>query len=196
MSNANSEGTDMKRSTSILFATLIVIALTISYGYSWDYSQPLIIDHNLTDLSLIPLDRIDSVQANQKFHYAHTSHGGQINYGLGFVPGEYPDCRASVGDGYLPTDADRLCIFDGQIGVSYITPDLYWETETGLNETRAVLNNNPTINASMFCWCTELNYYTEGLTQAYLDAISGLETEYPGVVFVYMTGNAQATGVQ
>jgi len=184
----------MKRSTAFVFTILIVLVSVISYAYSWDHSRPLIIDHNYTDLNLISADRIDSVKLYQKLHYAHTSHGGQINYGLGLVPSEYPDCRASVGGGYLPTDADRLCIFDGQIGSSYITPDLYWETETGLNATRAVLNNNPTINASIWCWCTQVDYYTEIQVQAYFDAISLLEAEYTDVVFVYMTGNAQATG--
>ncbi len=184
----------MKRSTSILFATLIVLALTISYGYSWDYSQPLIIDHNLTDLSLIPLDRIDSVKANQKLHYAHTSHGGQINYGLGFLIIEYPDFKSSFGGGYLPTDTDRLCIFDGQEGDTYITPDEYWETPAGLDKTRSVLNNNTTINMSSWCWCSQTYTYTEAQVQAYLDAISLLEAEYPNVVFVYMTDNAQSNG--
>ncbi|MHA1426860.1 MAG: hypothetical protein ACTSQI_12810 [Candidatus Helarchaeota archaeon] len=54
--------------------------------------------------------------------------------------------------------------------------------------------DNQAFNFSMWCWCTQLNDYDEIATQTYLDAIATLETEYPNVTFIYMTGNAQATG--
>jgi hypothetical protein len=109
---------------------------------------------------------------------------------------EDPEYGVNIGSRTLPTEAGALCIFDGQENDDYITPDLYWESETGMNMTRNVLNNNPTINLSMWSWCTQLNYYSTDQVQAYIDSISVLEAEYPEVTFIYMTCNAQATGAE
>ena len=46
----------------------------------------------------------------------------------------------------------------------------------------------------MWSWCTELDYWTASEVNAYLSAISALETEFPAVKFIYMTGNAQSGG--
>ncbi|MGB9721258.1 MAG: hypothetical protein ACPL28_07270 [bacterium] len=48
------------------------------------------------------------------------------------------------------------------------------------------------INVSMWCWCTQLDYYTQEEAQAYLDSIAKLAGEFPNVTFVFFTGNAQA----
>ena len=157
-------------------------------------AESIIITHACTDTSAIPAVYIDAAQAGIKMHYAHTSHGGQLTTGLSRI--ETGDTLYSVAIGYssLPAEAGALCIFDGQEHATYITPDLYWETEAGLNYTRSVLDNNPSINVSMWSWCTQLTYYSQAQCQAYLDAISLLEAEYPAVRFIYMTCNAQATG--
>jgi len=63
-----------------------------------------------------------------------------------------------------------------------------------MNLTRDVLNNNPTIKTSMFCFCCQMNDYTVSDIEAYLDSMSVLEAEYPDVTFIYFTGNAQGTG--
>jgi hypothetical protein len=57
--------------------------------------------------------------------------------------------------------------------------------------TRGMLNAHD-INISMWAWCTQLDYYSSSQVQAYLDAMAQLEREYPGVRFVYFTGNAQS----
>ncbi len=62
--------------------------------------------------------------------------------------------------------------------------------------TRAVLDRNPSINVCMWCWCTQLDWLSQEEVQNYLNAMSTLESEYPGVTFVYMTGNAQAEGAE
>jgi hypothetical protein len=46
----------------------------------------------------------------------------------------------------------------------------------------------------MFAWCTQLSSATEEYVQAYLDSFAVLESEFPSVTFVYMTGNAQSAG--
>ena len=174
-----------------VLVTIIIAAVSTTASIR---SAPLVIDHTCTGLAQIPAAWIDSVQVMMRLHYAHTSHGSQLTTGLTRL--ESADATYSVAIGYqsLPTEAGAFCIFDGQEHDTYITPDEYWETPTGLDYTRDVLDHNPTINASMWSWCTQLTSYTEAQTQAYLDAISMLEAEYPGVVFIYMTCNAQATG--
>ena len=157
-------------------------------------SQGLIIDHICTDTSLIPMQWIDSVQLNKKLHYAHTSHGGQLTTGVQRIENNDPDYSIAIGYSYLPQEPGAFCIFDGQENDTYISPNEYWETAYGMNLTRDVLNNNPTINASMWSWCCQVNGASEGYIQAYLDSITQLETEFPNVTFIYMTGNAQTTG--
>ena len=155
-------------------------------------AQPIVVDHTCTDLAAIPASVIEQVRAGRKVHYAHTSHGSQIVIGMELI--ETATYAVEFGYRELPDAPGVLCVFDGQEGDDYVTPDLYWQTAQGLNNTRAVLNHNPTLTNSMWGWCTQLDYYSAAAVQQYLDAISQLESEYPGVVFVYYTGNAQATG--
>ena len=152
------------------------------------------IDHSCSDLNDIPDSWIDSVQMNIRMHYAHTSHGGQLTTGLNLIESDDSTYDVEIGSSWLPDVSGALCIFDGQEGDTYISPDLFWETSDGMDMTRDVLTNNPTINVCMWCWCGQMDYYSEDQVQAYIDSMSVLENEYSGVTFVYMTGNAQNTG--
>lgn len=178
----------------IVLIVLLSIPLAVT-ACTQDIPLPasMIIDHTCTDLSQVPDEWIDSVQANLRLHYAHTSHGGQLTTGLNRLEAEDPEYSVNIGTRNLPDEAGALCIFDGQDTVTYITPDLYWQSEDGMNMTRNVLTNNPTINVSMWSWCCQLTGYSEAQTQAYLDSVTVLEVEFPNVTFIYMTCNAQAT---
>lgn len=152
------------------------------------------VDHTCTDLSSIPAVWIDSVQDGIRLHYAHTSHGEQLTVGLERIEADDPSYDVEIGFGELPVAAGALCVFDGQEGETYVTPDLFWETPEGMDMTRDVLDHNPSINVCMWCWCTQLDYYGAEQVEDYLDAMALLDSEYQNVTFVYMTGNAQATG--
>ena len=182
--NILSEG-KMKKVYFVLFLFLEIAILQ---------SQALIIDHTCTDISQIPANVIDNVQSDIKWHYAHTSHGGQLTYGLQFLEDDDPSFAYELGDSYLPNVAGSFCVFNGQETETYVTPDLYWETDEGLELTQDVLDHNPTLNVSQWSFCTQLNYYNSSQVQDYLDAMSGLEANNLGITFVYMTGNAQADG--
>lgn len=158
-------------------------------------SHDMIIDHACTDLSRVPAQWIDSVQARCKMHYAHTSHGGQLTYGLDTVYGADTSYHYVISTSALPAQAGAFCILDGQISQTYITPDLYWQTTGGMNLTRNVLIENPSIRYSMWSWCTQLDGYDSLAVQAYLDSMLALEQEFPAVTFIYMTGNAQDTSL-
>ena len=174
-------------------STMILgLILILSMNSSRAYTQDLIFDHTCTDLSTIPTAWINNVKTNIRLHFAHTSHGGQLTAGLERILNQNGLYNYSIDLYSLPTTPNAFCIFDGQEWNDYITPEDYWQTHDGMNQTRSVLNNNPTINTSMWSWCTQLNWYTAAETQAYLDSISKLESEFPTVTFIYMTGNAQS----
>ena len=127
-----------------------------------------------------------------QIHYAHTSHGGQIIVGLEALQSENAIYAFETGSSSLPQIPNVVCIFDGQESDTYIGPDQYWSTEEGRQSTRDVLNNNPSIDVSLWSWCTQLAWYSESETQEYLDRMTELETEFPGRTFIYMTCNAQS----
>jgi len=161
---------------------------------------PTIFNHSCTDISKIPIQWINKVQQTVKFHYAHRSHGEQLTTGLELIASADNTFRVAIEVFTLPTDPGIVCIMDGQRGyhgngnVSYVMPEDYW-AENGLNRTQDVLNNNA-VNFSMWTWCTELDSWDESQMQGYLENISLLETKYPDVTFIYMTGNAQASGAE
>jgi len=159
-------------------------------------SQAIVIDHTSTDLSKIPDIWINQVKSLVKLHYAHTSHGGQLTTGIERLAD--PDLpvydarlRIKIQPQALPAGPD-LCVMDGQITETYITPELYWKNG-GDGLTRTVLETFRAINVSMWAWCTQLEYYSESEVREYLDVMSSLERSCPQVKFVYFTGNAQAT---
>jgi hypothetical protein len=178
---------------TILLLCLIFVTLTCRKTNEGPAPEGFGIDHTCTDLAQIPDQWLDSAKT-LKVHYAHTSHGSQINTGLDRIESADPVYSVAVTEMSLPAETGALCIFDGQETVSYITPDLYWQTAEGMDSTRAVLSDNPSIRVSLWAWCTQLDGYSAEEVQAYLDSISVLETEFPGVKFVYMTGNAQMDG--
>ena len=186
-----------RKFVSVLFISIIFLLFIDCTGEDSNASiiqGTYTVNHNNVMLEDIPLEWIDSVIVKIKLHYAHTSHGGQLTTGLTRIEAVDPTYDIVIGSCYLPNEPNSFCIFDGQESEEYITPELYWQTTQGMDYTRAVLNNNPEINVSMWSWCCQMDSYSEQEVAAYLDSISDLEEEFPDVVFVYMTGNAQGTG--
>ena len=96
----------------------------------------------------------------------------------------------------MPESASHLSLMEGQqldgYCETYVTPDVYWQGNAALNYSRALFTTQP-ITVSLWAWCTQLDYYSQAETQAYLDAMGAqLEAEFPAITFVYMTGNAQS----
>jgi hypothetical protein len=157
-------------------------------------AQGIIIDHTCTDVSKIPDVWITKVKETIKLHYAHTSHGLQLLSGLERLSNPAQpvyDSRLVYTHQFrsLPS-GPGLGIMSGQLKEYYPTPEQYWRTGGDLL-TRDTLNAFKAINVSMFCWCRELDTYTEADVNDYLQKLSMLERDFPGTKFVYMTGNAQ-----
>ncbi len=133
--------------------------------------QAIIVDHTTTDLDQVPQYWIDQAEAQLNIYYGHTSHGSQPVSGMDalgigtLTMYEYGDDLGHNGD------------------TSWVAP------------TRSYLDSPPETNVVVWSWCGGVSDNTEAGINAYLDAMSGLEADYPDVTFVYMTGHLDGTGV-
>ena len=105
-------------------------------------ADAIIIDHTCTDLSEIPDEWIEKAK-NLTIHYAHTSHGSQITSGVENLETQHSEYsfarRASSTEGLPPVEyPPALRMYDGNPPETYISPDDYWDGESGMDRTRAV----------------------------------------------------------
>ena len=68
-----------------------------------------------------------------------------------------------------------------------------WNAGAFLSTARDMLDSAPQANAFMWSWCGEMSWLSTAEVQQYLDMMTQLESEYPGVRFVYMTGHTDGT---
>ncbi len=161
----------------------VVLCLIIIGLFSSSLSaQPLIADHTLTGYwSEIPTSVIDRISNDFEIYYWHTSHGGQIISGLTEVSDlddRFPDLN------YYPYEI-----------ISEIGDDLGYDGDTTwAGPTRTFLNSHPNCNMVMYSWCGGVSYNSESGINVYLNKMTELESQYPGVTFVYMTGHLDGGG--
>ena len=76
--------------------------------------------------------------------------------------------------------------------------DLGHEGDLGWVDTtrQALTRPGNTINMVMWSWCAGVSDNTEAGINTYLQAMNQLETDYPLVTFVYMTGHLDGTGLE
>lgn len=183
----------------IILAVLLLLVVTFNQPAQAEpalqaRSEPIIVNHEHTDISQIP-DEWTSAARELAVHYAHTSHGGQIQSGLvyleNYVNGtKYAYAVAYGGTATLPSEADALRFYDGNSyeGDSYITPDQYWESSSGMDHTRTTLGSN-LFDFSTWTWCGQASYYNETQINQYLGNLSTLDGEYANTQFIYFTGH-------
>jgi len=156
-------------------------------------SGPIIIDHTCTDISKIPDYWLEEAK-KLTLHYAHTSHGSQINSGILKLAQNDPQYSVAIqtsGSVGLPGETGALRMYDGNNlggGDTYITPDEYWSTSYGVDRTRSVADTG-WFGFSMWSWCGQQSSNSEATVQQYLDTLNLLETDYLGMRFIYMTGH-------
>jgi len=168
---------------ALLGAALLMMAAT-GCGGDDDPGAPdggmgdaLVADHEaVTFFAAVQPATRDHLRQECAIYYGHTSHGSQIVTGLDLLADEdaawSPPAIHEVGDDL------------GHLGdVSWVAP------------TRAWLDAHPgAVDVVMWSWCGGVSDNTPAGIQAYLDAMGTLEADYPGVVFVYMTGHLDGTG--
>jgi len=156
-------------------------------------AAPLIIDHNHTDITLIPQHAIEQAKRRLHIAYGHSSHGSQLTTGM---TGLISFANAGGLGLNLPPN-----IFAWNNGGEDGALDLHDEFVIGeadywpqwFNGTRAYLDNpeNADVNVVIWSWCGGVDdkYLAGTLQSEYLDPMAQLEAEYPQVHFVYMTGH-------
>ncbi len=157
---------------------LVLTALLISIHYSSSGSSPIIIDHSCCDLSKIPENYITQAKQTYRIAYGHTSHGSQIVSGMSLIQSSLFSYGTGTGQLYFRDN--------GIPGASDLgNPD----RTTWASATRNLLNNNTNnINMIIWSWCGQANT-TEANIQIYLDLMNQLESDFPNIKFVYMTGH-------
>jgi hypothetical protein len=159
----------------------------------------LIIDHRHIDITQIPDEWLTKAKA-LTFHYAHTSHGGQIFEGLEYlqnhVNAKYNYAvEVGVTPPSLPAGTNILKFYDGNNypGDSYITPEMYWEQTDGISHTLSTANTG-LFDYSMWSWCWQADSEASYINQ-YLTQMNAFDTAYPDMRFILMTGhNVDAPG--
>ncbi|MBW1955983.1 MAG: hypothetical protein JRI76_06915 [Deltaproteobacteria bacterium] len=148
-------------------ALLIFLSPLTIWGLTADHHAP-------SAFSDIPASYFSQVRLAYHIFYGHTSHGSQIVTGLQMLNAQNP--------------------------TSYAVPVIQEYDWTDLGDpdwasiTRGFLSSNPQTNVVMWSWCGQLSWLTASEVDAYLAQMSRLEQEFPGVVFVYMTGHLDGEG--
>ncbi|MBN2525567.1 MAG: hypothetical protein JXR76_04175 [Deltaproteobacteria bacterium] len=160
----------------------------------------IIADHNaVAAFESIPECWLNRTRETVTIHYAHTSHGSQLISGAEYLESEVDDTRYSIavragGSEGLPAaeNPPALRMYDGNPPDTYITPDLYWDGESGMDMTRDVADTG-NYNYSMWSWCGQQSSNSEETVNRYLANLAQLETEYPTMRFIYMTGHTDGS---
>ncbi len=157
-------------------------------------SQLIIVNHTTTHLTQVPKSAIELAKSDLHIAYGHTSHGSQIIDGMtgltSFAGAPYGGSTYlwnNGGSGGALDLRDNPFTGAGDLG----NPDF----SAWANATREYLNATPIVNVVMWSWCGEVSGATESDIDIYLSLMSQLETEYPGVRFVYMTGHLDGSGL-
>lgn len=178
------------------FATLQVS--NAPAGAAASPGQAIVADHTI--VNMVRLDQVPEsaiINAKNALHvaYGHTSHGSQIITGMddlpsfkesrGGTPGLYSWNTGGTG-GALDID-DYFA--PGDLG----NPD----RTTWAQETRDYLNDpaHSSCNVVMWSWCGEVSDATQDDINTYLALMSLLEHDYSSVIFIYMTGHTDGTGL-
>jgi hypothetical protein len=154
----------------------------------------LSVNHTTRTLSTIPAEWIATAKTSLHIAYGHTSHGSQLTDGMTALDtwkggGTY--AWAPGGTGGALDLTDYYGSFNGGAAQDLGNPDgSSWATAT-----RAYLNAHPTCNVIIWSWCGEVSSADSAYITNYLNLMTGLENDYPGVRFVYMTGHLDGTGV-
>jgi len=116
----------------------------------------------------IPTQYVTDAKNNLHIYYGHTSHGSQPVSGLEMLQSPY-----NTGLDLTENESADL----GHNG------DTSWVTIT-----EEAIANDSTINVVIWAWCGGVADNTESGINTYLTAMNQLETTYPNITFVYMTG--------
>jgi len=195
----------MKKSTAAILLVLLMFGTARMCEAA--RTAPLIIDHNHTDINAIPEAAI--IQAKQRLHiaYGHTSHGSLLIAGMGGAGGagleSFMTANGATPGLYIWREEPENGVLDlddyamgGDVGYY---PQWVDNTTGYLGEPDPVTGrgtNHADVNVIIWSWCGQAASRTqETMITTYLQPMSQLEEDYPGITFVYMTGHLDGTGI-
>lgn len=174
-----------------------------SVGYLWQNdAQPLpdvasgdalVVDHHCTDWQSIPTAWIEIAKQQFRIGYGHTSHGSQLVTGMN-----------ALADGLgMPFDYDSSgwglhtgVFFNDQWGNAGGAADLGHSGDLAWRDATVAMLQEPENDRNMviWSWCGGVSDNTEQGIDTYLQAMDNLESDFPQVTFVYMTGHLDGSG--
>ena len=154
-----------------------------------------IADHQVAaDFDSIPQSSIEQAKADLHIAYGHTSHGTQIITGMDALAEANVLYSWNEGGTGGAIDLDDYAM-GGDLG-SY--PDWVNNTRTYLGTPDSSTGRGtakPHVNVIIWSWCGQVSGYTEQqMIDNYLAPMTQLETDYPEIKFVYMTGHLDGGG--
>jgi hypothetical protein len=154
--------------------------------------EPVIINHTCTNLSVIPESAIIHAKKTLHIAYGHTSHGSQITTGMTGLSRFAGVSHGSSLYTWNSNDSEgTLDLRDSVISGDLGNPD----RRSWAGRTRTYLNKHRDVNVIVWSWCGQVSGAKESHINTYLFLMNKLESEYPQVKFVYMTGHLDGTGV-
>ena len=185
-----------------LLISLIIVCILIAPDLSVaERSAPLIVDHTSTNIVEIPESAINQAKADLHIAYGHTSHGSQLTTRMTGLIG-----FANNGGLGLNLPEDIFAWNNGGSGGALDLHDYAMGGDVGyypqwVDNTQSYLGapdpqtgrgtNNSDVNVIIWSWCGQVpsKYLAGTLGSEYLTPMNQLESDYPGIQFVYMTGH-------
>lgn len=173
----------------LIVAVNLISALPTTARVTLD-ATAIVADHTSTDISGISDQWIEATKQKIAWVYGHTSHGTQPVDGADYLMQEISSTKYRFIHEYytIPAQVTPPALRVGDdAGWS-------WNADTFLDTARQHLNaahanSSGQITVFMWSWCGEMSYLSDAEVQSYLDMMAQLESEYPHVIFVYMTGH-------
>jgi hypothetical protein len=158
--------------------------------FSWDGTEPLIIDHTaVQQFNQIPDYWLDQAR-RMSVYYGHTSHGSQIVAGLNYLeayidPAKYK-FKASMRYSLpvtAPAQENPPALLMTELGAQ---PYEYWEGTAAQDETIRTINSLG-VDLAGWAWCGQ--HGNTSMVQSYLNAMQRIENGCQGAMHFYMTGH-------
>ncbi|MCL6583866.1 MAG: dockerin type I repeat-containing protein [bacterium] len=182
---------ELKIFSALVFTLAYFSLITITASCRAATSTPgggIIIDHTCTDLSRIPEAWIKKAKSKFRISYGHTSHGSQIISGMEVIKGKPGSLYWFDHDGTL----GGLSLHDREPSGDLGNPD----RTSWAQKTRDLLSRpDNDRNLIIWSWCGQVSNASERDINTYLNLMSQLEKDYPEVIFVYMTGHLDGSGL-
>lgn len=182
----------MKQLTVLIIIGLF--CLTNNKTSAQNNSEPIIINHECTNIFTIPEEFINKAKQNLIIAYGHTSHGSQITSGMSkldqfmtnhdYAPGMFE--YSNTGNNNTLEFRDNC--FDGANDLGNPNRSAWAQA------TRNYLEKSPETNVIMWSWCGQVSSASADDIELYLTLMNELEEDFQTVNFVYMTGHLDGSG--